>query len=375
VEARLVALTASQNQAAVASSDADLLQVTLNNVARGVVSVRADGSVITSNDVFYDMLRRAGLLKLEFVSRKPEELVTLSLFDISPRLQERPNQVAGLSDTAFELRYIDLEDQLGGTLILMNDVSSRCHDEQAMRDVAAQIKTMEQARTTFVSQVAHHFRTPLNVILGYVDILSGTEGLEIDARTRSSYLGFIRESAKALLLNMNEMMEIIRLQRNEQPVELEFRELRTLMIGAIDEIQSVLAAEDVELDAAAMLDAIATTCVRMDARIAKRAITSLLRTSAVLGGTGSQLKLTGRVSEPNSLILLVEFEVGRTDVGSILKSIQSGEPVKEISLTGNASGYGLALAAMLLRLCEIKVSATAVDKRGVCIELSFATSK
>ena len=369
-----MALTASQNQAADASSDAELLQVTLDNLACGVASVRADGSVITSNDVFYDMLRRAGLLKLEFISRRREELIAQSLYDISPKLREWPKQVAGLTGCAFELRYVDARDRLGGTLILMTDVTSRHRDERAIRDVQTQKETMEQARTTFVSQVAHHFRTPLNVILGYVDILAGTEGAEVDARTRSSYLGFIRESAKALLLNMNEMMEIIRLQRNEQPVELEVRELRTLMTGAIDEIQSVLSAEDVELDAGSMLQVIGTLCVRMDARLAKRAITSLLRTSAVLGGTGSKLKLSGRVSEPDSLILHVEFEVGRTDVRSILESIHSGEPVKEISLTGNASGYGLALAAMLLRLCEIKVSATTTGERGVCIELVFSTS-
>ncbi len=370
-----MALTASQNPAAAASSDAELLQVTLNNVACGVASVRPDGSVITSNDMFYDMLRRAGLLKLEFISCKREELIPLSLYDISPKMRERPNQVEGLTGCAFELSYIDVQEQMGGTLILMNDVTSRRRNEQAMQAVLTQKETMEQARTTFVSQVAHHFRTPLNVILGYVDILAGNEGVEIDARTRTSYLGFIRESAKALLLNMNEMMEIIRLQRNEQPVELEIRELRTLMTGAIEDIQSVLAAENVELDAVTMLDVIGTSSVRMDARLAKRAITSLLRTSAVLGGSGSRLKLTALDSEPNKLILLMEFEVGRTDVPSILESIHSGEPVKEVSLTGNASGYGLALAAILLRLCEIGVSATAVGERGVRIDIVFSTSK
>ena len=370
-----MALTASQNQSADASSDAELLQVTLNNVACGVASVRADGSIITSNDVFYDMLRRAGLLKLEFVSRKREDLVALSLYDVSPKLRDCPKQVAGLTGCAFELQYIDLQDRLGGTLILMNDITSRRRDEQAMQDVVAQKEVMEQARTTFVSQVAHHFRTPLNVILGYVDILAAGDGNEIDAGTRTSYLGFIRESAKALLLNMNEMMEIIRLQRNEQPVELEIRELRTLISGAIDEIQAVLVAEDVELDSSAMLEVIGTSRVRMDARVARRAIASLLRTSAVLGGPGSQLKLGARVSEPETLSVLVEFEVGRTDVQSILDSIESGEPVKEISLTGNASGYGMALAAMLLRLCEIKITATAMGERGICIEMTFSASQ
>ena len=48
--------------------------------------------------------------------------------------------------------------------------------------------------------------------------------------------------------------------------------------------------------------------------------------------------------------------------------------MKEISLTGNASGYGLALAAMLMRLCKIGISATAKAERGVCIEMKFPLS-
>ena len=362
---------ASQNQISAEPSEVDLLQATLNHVGLGVASVDSNGRIITSNGIFFDMLRRAGLLNLEFVTGTREELIARLLYEISPKLRDHPQQVAGLTGGVFELEYINAQDQLGGTVILMRDATVRQRSEEALQDVAHQKEIMEQARTTFVSQVAHHFRTPLNVILGYVDILSAGDGAEIDAATRNSYLGFIRESAKALLLNMNEMMEIIRLQRNEQPVELETRELRTLLSGAIEEIQPVLVAEDVELDAKAMFEVIGTSCARMDARLARRAIASLLRTSAVLGGPGSRLALTGRISGTNSLTVLVDFEVGRTDVQSLLTSIESGEPVKEISLTGNASGYGLALAAILLRLCEIKISATAVGERGVSIQLTF----
>lgn len=367
-----MALTTSPDMVAVATSEVELLQATLNSIGSGVASVSDDGSVITSNDRFFDMLRRAGLLRLEFFGRTREDLVTRSLYDVSPKLQQRPKQVAGLTGCTFELQYIDAHDRLGGTLILLKDVTSQRRSDQAMQDVLEQKQIIEQARTTFVSQVAHHFRTPLNVILGYIDILSAGNANEVDTATRNSYLGFIRESARALLLNMNEMMEIIRLQRNQQPVELEVRELHTLLSGAIEEIQAVLVSEEVELDSGTMFEVIGTSCVRMDARLARRAMTSLLCTSAVLGGPGSRLRLRGHTMANSTLCIKVEFEVGRTDVKSILNSIDSGEPVKEISLTGNASGYGLALAAILLRLCEIEISAAAVGERGVCIELLFS---
>lgn len=369
-----MAKTSSQEKVAVVTSEAELLQATLNGIATGVAAVSDDGMVITSNDRFYHMLRRAGLLGLLFIRRSREDLVTRSLYDVSPKLKQRPKQISGPTGCTFDLQYIDASDQLGGTLILMSDVTAQHRNDRAMQELLEQKQIIEQARATFVSQVAHHFRTPLNVILGYVDILSAGNVNEVDAATQDSYLGFIRESAGALLLNMNEMMEIIRLQRNEQSVELETREMHTLLSGAIEEIQAVLVSEEVEFDSGAIFDVIGTSCVRMDARLARRAMTSLLRTSAVLGGPGSRLRLSGQNIGDSILSVKVEFEVGRTDVQSILNSIDSGEPVKEISLTGNASGYGLALAAILLRLCEIEISATRVGERGVCIEMKFPKS-
>ena len=46
-------MTASQDQVAAAPSEAELLQTTLNHVGVGVASLRADGSIITSNDGFF----------------------------------------------------------------------------------------------------------------------------------------------------------------------------------------------------------------------------------------------------------------------------------------------------------------------------------
>ena len=60
-------MTASQDQVVAAPSEAELLQTALNHVGVGVASLRADGSIITSNDGFFDMLRRAGMISLEFV--------------------------------------------------------------------------------------------------------------------------------------------------------------------------------------------------------------------------------------------------------------------------------------------------------------------
>jgi alkyl sulfatase BDS1-like metallo-beta-lactamase superfamily hydrolase len=90
---------------------------------------------------------------------------------------------------------------------------------------------------------------------------------------------------------MNEMMEIIRLQRDEQDVELEVRRLGTVLQNVFAEIQPALEAEDVTLDADQAVERALGFHSRLDMLVARRGLASLLRTCAVLGGGGSVLRL------------------------------------------------------------------------------------
>jgi K+-sensing histidine kinase KdpD len=352
--------------------EAELLQAALDQIPMGIATLDATGNVLTSNACFFDMISRAGFMQAAYAGQTRIQLAAHNLLQIAPGLESQPEEIGGPSGCKFTLTYTD--DDTGGGTILIRDLAEEQVSTETAPAVLEQKEKIEQAKNAFILQVAHHFRTPLNVILGYVDIMT-SNGADVDQDTRTTYLDFIRESAAALLLNMNEMMDIIRLQRNEQAVELEYRQLSGLMAGAMAGVEQVLLDEGVQMDAAGMLEVVGHTTACIDVRMARRAMTSLLRTCAVLGGDGSTLKLGARhFDATRQMQVSLEFTAGRTDAGSIIDSIEKGEPVKEISLTGNASGYGIVLAAVLLRLCKAQVRATASDDRNVCIEIDFQIS-
>ncbi len=353
------------------STEVELLRATLDLMPCGVAVLGPDSTVLTSNARFYDMLSRAGVLVPVSAGYTRQQLITGRLSECAPALSAMPEELMGPSGSKFQLSYTHGKPHTGCMTIIVRDVTVEHMSSGALSAALEQKQMIEQAKTAFVSQVAHHFRTPLNVILGYCDILSG-QGSQVDQVTQTSYLQFISESAAALLLNMNEMMDIIRLQRNEQIVEMETRELRRLFNGPIAEIESILWKESVTLDPEKMFQTIGRTTVRMDARLARRAVTSLLRTCAVLGGEGSTLVLAANpLPAAGQMQVTLEFDAGRTDAKSVVDSVMTGEPVKEISLTGNASGYGVVLAAVLLRLSEVDIVATATGERHVCITMVF----
>jgi hypothetical protein len=72
------------------------------------------------------------------------------------------------------------------------------------------------------------------------------------------------------------------------------------------------------------------------------------------------------------LSLVLSFQPGRASPSDVVLSIETGEPVKEISLTGRASGYGVVLAALLLKLCNAEVHAEASQvSRQLRIAVTF----
>lgn len=351
---------------------ASALRATLDAVDIGVAVIDDAGNFQTCNDRFFAMLDRAGLLAEGLSGKSAEELARLSVIELAPVLERRPEEAKGPGGREFRFSYKMDPAGFNGTLIQVRDVTGQVIDATAIDSAREQADMIEQARTAFISQVAHHFRTPLHVILGYVDILAEAEDGSMDRLTRDSYLQFIRESASALLLNMNEMMEIIRLQRDEPDVEFEVRRLGTVLQNVIAEVQPALEAEDVRLEADEAVERALEFHSRLDMLVARRGLASLLRTCAVLGGGGSVLKLGAEDCADGRLSLVLMFQPGRASPSDVVLSIETGEPVKEISLTGRASGYGVVLAALLLKLCNAEVGAEVCGDRQLRISLTFA---
>lgn len=348
-----------------------LLPAMLEAIDTGVAAFDDQGCLLAGNGRFVTMLDRAGLLAPGHAGAEPDRLTGVSLDLFAPGLASRPAQVRGPGGRVFEISYKTDPAGLNGTLVQLRDVTGRVIDAGAVDEARLKAEQIENARNAFVSQVAHHFRTPLHVILGYVDILADAEPGSLDQSDRNSYLDFIRDSAAALLLNMNEMMEIIRLQRDELPVEIEIRDLGQLVSAAVHEAQADLDAEQAELDSDAAIAGLTGVRSRIDVRLARRGLSSLLRTCAVLGGQGCRLELSADMSAGSRATLNLSFETGRATPADVVASVDMQEPVKEISLTGRASGYGIVLAVLLLRACNAEVAVEAGEGSLVIMKIRF----
>jgi len=84
-----------------------------------------------------------------------------------------------------------------------------------------QLEELNRLQAEFIANVSHEFRTPLNGILGYTDLLRDGFYGEMTPE-QLAVLHHIRDCGNHLLDLVNEVLDLSRLKKHQVPLELEF---------------------------------------------------------------------------------------------------------------------------------------------------------
>ena len=89
-------------------------------------------------------------------------------------LRRREREVASDTGAWYIVRispYRALDDAIDGAVLTFIDISAQKRVEEALREATLAAESANQAKGTFLATLSHEFRTPLNGMLGYADIL------------------------------------------------------------------------------------------------------------------------------------------------------------------------------------------------------------
>lgn len=102
--------------------------------------------------------------------------------------------------------------------LLLNHRLQLLTDELAQRTDAAEAANL--AKTSFLASMSHDVRTPLNAILGYVDILEMEIHGPVTAEQRQDF-GRIRASGRRLLALINDILSFARVEAGKLEIRME----------------------------------------------------------------------------------------------------------------------------------------------------------
>ena len=113
------------------------------------------------------------------------------------------------------------------TMAITKDMTDQVQRQNLLKSALSQAQTASIARNTFLQNMSHDIRTPLNSIIGYADL---ARKHRTDAAKIDSYLYQIRAAGEQLLAIVNESLEVTRMESGKVNLMENLVELDDLLV-------------------------------------------------------------------------------------------------------------------------------------------------
>ena len=215
------------------------LEATLENTGAGIAAFDVNGSLIMSNQLFDEFIKR-----FDEQSLAQDKSLTLDRIQevLSVDLTENV-AIVSPDGNAYELRRNVVPS--GGDVVFILDITEQKNLERTMIQARNDAQAASRAKSAFLSNISHELRTPLHSIIGYSElILTDTRALD-----PKDCAGQINESGNHLLKLIESVLAFSKLESGEYSSKSDrIFELDGLMTSSIAQVAEVAARRAVVID-------------------------------------------------------------------------------------------------------------------------------
>ena len=210
---------------------------------------------------------------------------------------------------------------------------------------------MNQLKSDFLATVSHELRTPLNSIIGFSDLLGGSEGIE-DKQRR--YAHNIQRSGKQLLEMINDILDLAKIESGKLEIHLSNFDIGTVVATQCDLAQPLSERKNIDLEYEV---APGLPPVRLDQGKIVQVLNNLLSNAIKFTPDGGRINITVRRDGQGDLRLTVAdtgVGISESEQQLVFEKFRQGTTVMPSgnAMTREYSGTGLGLS-IVRELCRL----------------------
>lgn len=250
-----------------------------------------------------------------------------------------------------------------GMLVRLNGTLREMREAKEAADAA------NRTKSKFLARMSHELRTPLNSIIGFTELMiDDRKDPPNDKRARR--LGKVQRNAKNLLMLINDILDISKIEAGRLTLECEEVDVAALIMECVESARPLIKSDQTELRQ--HLDDAVAGGLRWigDAGRLRQIVTNLVSNAAKFTESG-QIELRAR-TDGSSLVIEVE-DTGVGIAPEHLSSVFDEFEQVDSSSTRRASGTGLGLS-ICRKLCDLmggKITVTSTPGTGSCFTVAL----
>jgi PAS domain S-box-containing protein len=317
-----------------------------------LIGCRIDGASLRGEDAAADTAYRHLL-----AMRKPFKGVRLVCADA-----EGKPQVWMLNGTPMR----DRKGRFLGYRGIGTDVTAEIAAQQALAAAKAQAELASRSKSEFLAHVSHEFRTPLNAILGFSELIRDARFGPVSERY-SSYADDIHNSGRHLLSLVNDILDLSKIEAGKGALEEESIDLP----GFMEQVSRLMR----ERIGAAGLSGEFTVAPGLPTLLADRRrliqmLINLLGNAVKFTPRGGEVAVTARLGEDGGIVLAVSdtgIGIAPENLAKVLAPF--GQVDSPLARRHQGTGLGLSLTKAMAELHGARLELDSEPGRGTTVTI------
>ena len=256
--------------------------------------------------------------------------------------------------------------------IIFDQLRHAEENENDLRKAKAAAEEANDAKSRFLAHMSHEFRTPLNAIMGFSEIIKNKVLGEDVSPAYISYADHIHRSGEHLLNIVNDILDMAKVESGAQPLQKQTVDMRKAVEGAVAFIDGVAKRKNIRIQIG---DITGLPGVLGDERFIRQVLINLLSNAVKFSPANGKIEVTASYAQGDSLNVSVA-DNGPGIEPAILRRL--GEPFLQgnpaISQSGQGTGLGLSICKRYMDLLGGKLVIDSTLDRGTIATLRFTNT-
>ncbi len=264
----------------------------------------------------------------------------------------------------------DHTEEPGGAVLVLTNISERKLVEIELREAKERAEQSDRLKDLFIANISHEVRTPLNIILGFNDVIR-EELAAVCGDDKTPWFAAVKRAGDRLLQTIDEVLNLARMRSGSFPTNKEKFDLGIEIRTLVSELQELRADSEVRL---AFEPAAPGICVNADRYCVQQAVSNLVHNALKFTKQGAVTISVAREDEA------AKITVSDTGVGIAPEYLPHifdifSQENQTRSRPFEGIGLGLTLVKRYAELNDGSVQARSVKGEGSAFTLMFPLAK